>query len=1025
MTPKLEDLAAREDFATALNENVCVSANAGAGKTRSIVDRVESLLRSPVPDNDVDPLTRMVVVTYGESAARELRVRSRQRVLESPDSPPAKNFMLRRFNGIFFGTIHSFCLHLLREYGGGRGLPGHFTVLSDRDEWFKARFKQGIDFLALGAPPQRTRMALRYYGIEKIFDLAFNMKPEDVRVCLLIADTSLTPPEIRPLLDYKPSRKVSIPVVERHQRALGHWRRLEDEEAPFLKVPVIDGGGEEFLNLASSILTDYQNGLAECAMVLAAHVAEAFRKFRLERGVLRYEDMIAETSKMCRDVTLLDRIRGAGYRIILDEAQDTDAEMFSILTEITRPVGAEPGTWPLEGDSEGPQPGHFCFVGDDQQCIYAARADIGRYLDYVEAYGRGHGGRRIEFRVTMRCPVQVVELVNNTFPGRLTQSRAVFRQMKASPFKSHTGCGVFRIPFEADEKQSDEDAFAYECAVVAEALQMRGLKGWGCRSWSEVAVLCPRVGWLSVAGRALEAHGIPVAHRSSREVAAENPCYTWPFALFHVLAHPFDRFELIGVLRDLFVIRDADIEEAHRRDPQGLSLFSQRWAKGDLQRALSALETVHREWFGTDRYNQQPNRIPLARMVRRVMGDFGVEKKLAAIGEDVRALARFEYSVEEASRLGKSIWEWLAEERIFLEETPKQDVVTGGVDLISCHKSKGLEWPVVIVLGLWRKMGNVSPTYPVLRRKGSAFQVFADRSTMGSELLENLQTSMEEEAQRLFYVATTRAERLLVISDPAREGMSMSFSTLARWPELRDRVDKLGDGCFSDQPGEGEKDIDQMVAADPEWVQWALQTPRKRLPHDAGRIENEDPYQAGMKDRKQNAMISDPGVGGIDYGMIWHEWVEKVPWAKGLAAIENYVRDSLAELKSDGASPQVLERLNQEARLWLDSREVSAWMDQGALFLSEVPFFWPRDPLNRVEGVVDFLIQLKKGQWLIVDWKTNRQPTGMNREDFDRMLLDTYRGQLELYRDFWRTECGARDVRAALYSTPTASVIWL
>ena len=50
-------------------------------------------------------------------------------------------------------------------------------------------------------------------------------------------------------------------------------------------------------------------------------------------------------------------LEARGYRVILDEAQDTDADMFAILTEITRPDGAPPGTWPVQEDAPGPVPG--------------------------------------------------------------------------------------------------------------------------------------------------------------------------------------------------------------------------------------------------------------------------------------------------------------------------------------------------------------------------------------------------------------------------------------------------------------------------------------------------------------------------------------------------------------------------------------------------------------------------------------------------------------------------------------------
>ena len=108
----------------------------------------------------------------------------------------------------------------------------------------------------------------------------------------------------------------------------------------------------------------YARWLNEAAGALAVRIARAFRDFRLEKGLMTYRDQIFWCKRLVEDPAVLARLRAREYRVILDEAQDTDAEMFAILTEIARPVNAE--VRHVAGPARravGPEPGRFSFVG--------------------------------------------------------------------------------------------------------------------------------------------------------------------------------------------------------------------------------------------------------------------------------------------------------------------------------------------------------------------------------------------------------------------------------------------------------------------------------------------------------------------------------------------------------------------------------------------------------------------------------------------------------------------------------------
>ena len=111
-----------------------VSAGAGTGKTTVLVER---FARAVIDDGlDVDSL---LVITYTDRAAGELRARIRARLLEleRPD-------LARDLDGAWISTIHGFCRRLLTAYPLAAGIDPRFRVLDES----QARVLQGEAFNA-------------------------------------------------------------------------------------------------------------------------------------------------------------------------------------------------------------------------------------------------------------------------------------------------------------------------------------------------------------------------------------------------------------------------------------------------------------------------------------------------------------------------------------------------------------------------------------------------------------------------------------------------------------------------------------------------------------------------------------------------------------------------------------------------------------------------------------------------------------------------------------------------------------
>ena len=148
---KPRDESARARFASELDRNFSVVASAGSGKTTAITKRILSIARSP---NAVKILPRLVIVTFTNRAADEMQQRTRQALLQENLRPEVQT----AFNRAFFGTIHSFCMKLLTDFGHFLGLPAPLELVEDDDELWQ-EFAQNQTRIGRSLRRKRSRHA--------------------------------------------------------------------------------------------------------------------------------------------------------------------------------------------------------------------------------------------------------------------------------------------------------------------------------------------------------------------------------------------------------------------------------------------------------------------------------------------------------------------------------------------------------------------------------------------------------------------------------------------------------------------------------------------------------------------------------------------------------------------------------------------------------------------------------------------------------------------------------------------------
>src|SRR5438477_605431 len=748
------DRAQRERFCCELETNFSVLAAAGSGKTRAITDRIVQIARSP---SALEWLPRLVVVTFTHRAADEMQRRARQKILEARVSLD----VVAAFNRAFFGTIHSFCVRLLSDYGHYLGLPPRLDLIADDDELWHD-FVQSRASVGHCLSEENRRILLRHVSVRQLMELG--------RLGNFPLPTA-TEFEPCPELDLDGIYRVSPPArslgkIERGQAEVREWENAYHSGVDFLPLLECPSTAHGFVAVWDEAFGPFRKWLNCCALAVAAEIQSAYRDFRLDHGVLTYDDQIALADSLLQHPIAADRIRERNFRVILDEAQDTDPQQFSILLEVARFARAR-GRW-LETRTDPPRAGHFCMVGDFQQSIFGDRADLKQYRLIHDALVESDAGDALEFAVTFRLDQGQIDFVNSVFPLLLNEQQNQVKFLELSARRGVLPGQVVRLDIQAEgeratrDKQTERLKATKEARQIADWIKKSGLENLRARCWNEVAILCPRKIWFRPLQEALRRVGLDVQTQSENELNADNPAHAWLTALLTILAKPQHSYEIVGVLREIFGLSDDDLARFSNGRGQRFQLQSITREKGVVAEALNSLTSLR----------ESIRSAPLYQAVDQAIANVRLRERLDSLpidefGDLSAELERLLVTAATAEADGKTLAEFARDLRANFD-APRESgpIRRDAVQLITGQKAKGSEWDAVIVPFLSREVRTRSPDYARIVRipQTGELMVALGRDDPSKEWREALKLAERQEMERLLYVALTRARHTLVLA---------------------------------------------------------------------------------------------------------------------------------------------------------------------------------------------------------------------------------------------------------------------
>lgn len=1023
----------RERFVSELNKNFSVVAAAGSGKTRAITDRIVQIAKS---EQARDWLPQLVVVAFTNRAADEMQQRARAEVLQAGVSVE----VLAAFNRAFFGTIHAFCVRLLENYGHYLGLPPTFDVITDNDEVWN-EFVQQQTTIGRSLSDENRRELLRHVQARALMELGRRADLEPgIPPAGKCPDTDLSA-----VYRFQPdgrSLHTAAAFQKQLARAEQRWRGSRD----FVRWPI--SNCKPLTPIWRKSFAPVRRWIDQAALCVAAEVQRDYREFRIERGLLTYDDQIALALELTKHPKIGREIREKSFRVILDEAQDTDPRQFSLLLELTRPVRA--GLASGETDPEfAPRAGHFCMVGDFQQSIYRDRADLSKYRRIHETLVETGAAEALQFSVTFRLDTAQLGLVNETFREILNDREQQIAFVELNPRPQVLPGQVVRLNLQPAKlrldprgKVSDARKAAEEARQLGKWLQETGLAKLRSETWRDVAVLCPRKDWLQTLRRGLRNAGFNVQIQSEKELKGDSPAYAWLTALLIVLSQPQSGYEIAGLLRELFGISDHD-----------LAVFSQGYGdRFQIETLTTGSDVVSKKLSLLAQLRLSILPLPLFDAINEIVSRTQLRERLNALprndfenldGELDALLALAGSSEAEHMTLtefAEHLRTHFADAREIRPSRPD------AIQLITSQKAKGSEWQAVIVPFLTRDVRSASPRYPrlvTIRETGETI-VLLDLSDATEEIQELIERENRQEMERLLYVALTRAQHTLVLAFDnelfAKPSGEIHSHSQSKW--LKADKNDVNQAAFAG------------VATEP--ASCALTAERQRARAGA-RVDRIDIQLPGAKIDKtvavQNASVfvrklnpsglpseesgaleeirSEPDQQlsktspALRYGLWWHDFVQRLSWEKDPDSwtdlFEEHRKTSPDPARSFREWKFLLAHFSgpENFRRHFDGDK--------SIVQAEMPFFWRVDSPSRtggasrtgskcLEGVID-LAMFRNGNCLILDWKTDRVPL-----DNTETLHARYRPQLAAY---WKavSEIAKVEVEAAIYSTAAGALV--
>ncbi len=788
---------------TYTDSNALVSAGAGSGKTAVLTQRIYELVK-----NGAD-LSRFLVLTFTNAASAEMKTRIREKLVEDPST----RHLASRIETSHIETFDAFALFLVKKYSFRLGLSPNIKIIDNtllsiqrnkiRDDFITYLYNnKDSDFLDLiSTYCVKNDSQIRKYiidlchhvelvnnrdqyidsFIEKFYDEnrligfiddKYNLMVKAIKDAIEQAELLEDEEDATKIIDSLNALLEKGTDYDSLVTAYSEFKfptkgKKQTDDADFrssLKETFAKSmASKDTYGLKEDIINQYLSTKKHVKTLLGIvkeieHRLDAFKK---EKESYSFGDIASFALKILDIEDIREDMSSFFQYILVDEYQDTSLIQELVINKLAK--------------------NNVCMVGDVKQSIYRFRfADCTIFQEKYDSYILNKGGKLIDLNTSYRSRHEVVDVVNEIFEVLMNKKYNPINYKDGHYFeygfkdydsfidsKEDYNLKVYRYPIIKGKSACDQESEIMAVDIINKInnkYQVYDTKLNGLRdcSFKDFAIIIDRGKWFDDIKSKFSQYGIPVRVFYDEPVKDSSTAY---------------------VLKNLLILLNACLENNYDDDKVTHAYISIARSFLMEQKDQEIYDTISKKEIPNSLIIQKINSIkeqvryaPLANMLKALVEEFDIYRnaiKLTHFAANTNKIELFINLASSMDELGYTIddlIQYFEDLKTFDLDIPyvDTDVSEDAVTLITIHRSKGLEYPIIYLPGLTSNFNNSNATSFLINHKYGAVLPITGNNNYSSlfnhliKLEEN--KANYEERLRLLYVAITRArERVIML----------------------------------------------------------------------------------------------------------------------------------------------------------------------------------------------------------------------------------------------------------------------
>lgn len=779
-----------------INENLAVNAGAGSGKTKVLVDRYINILENGNLDK-YSEIESIVAITFTKKAQGEMKERIRKRVIEKiEEESKEKEYWKRIYEDLEMAnisTIHAFCSKILSENPIESSVQPKFKIL---EEYEKKKFIEEILSDIFTIQVEKDNQIYNFLEYFTPFSIEESMHKDNIiqtlkRIYLDIRTTGkninyiedLTLKNIENLevdfsnLDAIKEKVLYLIENSRKNSKLAKlkndeiWLELYDKQSNQIKKEdlfnlayikenlgknkKLQDNIDEVKSMINNLLVMLEK-LNKDIYIFTFYILKLLDKKYSEKkqklSKLDYEDLQILTLQLFDNKNILNHYINKFKYIMIDEFQDTDNLQKSILYKLCSL------NKPLDRNN-------LFVVGDPKQSIYRFRgADVSVFDEVSKDISNKNNDLIINLDDNFRTVNTIMKVINDFFIKLMVDKYQILNSNKST----ENEIDVEILKNDEIEIPNDENKSEYhkkiEADLIAKRIKLSVDKGE--YNYSDFAVLFRSMTDVSLYESALKKYNIPFSNFSGEGLLYLEQIVDIMNALKSINNND-DMISFIGFLRSSMIgVSDSTLYK-HFYDYED---FIENKEKDKLEFAYSIIK----------RFNKLKKILRVDELLIELLKVTKFKETCLLLDDNVQKISNIEKFIDFVKRIVyeenldlNEFINYIDDFKKYGQDIEKDNVNSldsKGVSIMTIHKSKGLQFKVIIIPQTSKPFRNNNLDILFSKYKGLGIKHVdknqkksKELSFIYSNILENESIEDFEENKRILYVAMTRAEERLIL----------------------------------------------------------------------------------------------------------------------------------------------------------------------------------------------------------------------------------------------------------------------